>query len=261
MKVLLVILLLVGYVFHVSCSSAKPAAAAPEVKVSRIAPSFDYTPPRQEKVASAGVTIALVSPQYVAAGVQYGVSPFKEMAENMNNDFNELLTAKGFTIRGPFSSKDKMVFNDKRNSDFVLQVEIDVKVNCQRESKTVTKKNWGNILVTGASLYEYSYKYSGGGSIGGKLVLTALSPSYSEKLWTKNIDMDNIPFSYTGSQNWTTDDVTLYDEYLQDAQVYNILVQALQKYYQAAFELTNRHIEVAEMKSVAEESKKADKKG
>lgn len=53
----------------------------------------------------------------------------------MGNDFEKLLTAKGFTIRGPFRSRDEMVYNDKRNSDFVLQVEIDLQPNYNRKYK------------------------------------------------------------------------------------------------------------------------------
>jgi hypothetical protein len=244
----------------ISCSASKPTAT-PEPKMTRQSANFDYTPPKREPVGSAGVTIALVAPNYIGKGAEFSSSPFQEMATSMGNDFEELLTAKGFTIRGPFKSRDEMVFNDKRNSSFVLTVEIDFQFQMERKYKTVNTASWGKLLDPNAKFYSSNYMYSGAGNLGGNLIVTAFSPSFGEKLWKKNISMEPIPFSYEGSEQWTVPTATLGDEYAKDAKVYNALIKQLEKYYQSAFDLVARQIEVSEMKSVATEASKAEKKG
>lgn len=110
---------------------ASTASSTPNVEVQRIPAKFDFNPPSQETVGSANATIAIVKPTFVGQNPEYYVSPFKEMAINMGNDFEELLAAKGFTVRGPFNSRDEMVYNDKVNSSFIFEVSIDLKSTVQ----------------------------------------------------------------------------------------------------------------------------------
>ncbi len=62
------------------------------------------------------------------------------MAISMGNDFAELLTAKGFTIRGAFGSRDEMVYNDKLYSSFILEIGVELypKFNCKYHYSTKT---------------------------------------------------------------------------------------------------------------------------
>src|SRR5580765_4546739 len=92
------------------CSSPKQTTTAAQPPVQRIPAKFDYSPPSRAQAASTGITIAIVRPTYVGKNPVYYVSPFNEMATSMGNDFEELLTAKGFTVRGPFGSRDEMVY-------------------------------------------------------------------------------------------------------------------------------------------------------
>lgn len=76
----------------------------------------------------------------------------------------------------------------------------------------------------------------------------------------KNIALDKLTFSYTGSLKWDKEP-SLAEELKQDDVVYNAFAKELEKYYQQAMNLAWQQIEVAEMNSVAEQAKKADKKG
>ena len=85
----------------------------------------------------------------------------------MGNDFEEMLTAKGFKIRGPFGSRDEMVFNDKQSSDFAFIAEIDLQPNYNRRYKY--SAGMGSFVAP-------SYRMNGELTLGGNLVLTASSP-------------------------------------------------------------------------------------
>ena len=84
------------------CFSTKNASTPTEPAERKVLAKFDFSPPSRAGVGSTGLTIAMVKPSYVDKNAEYLVSPFNEMAERMASDFDELLTAKGFTMRGPY---------------------------------------------------------------------------------------------------------------------------------------------------------------
>lgn len=216
----------------------------------RIPAKFDFTPPSRTQTGATNITIALVRPTFIGTNAEYYVPPFNEMASSMANDFQELLTAKGFTIRGPFGSHDEMVYNDKLNSNFDLEVSIDLNPEYDRHYKTVP--NWA---LTGQPLY----KTTGQVTLGGSLVIKARSPQHNELLWTKNIALDRSTFTYVGSVKWDNPP-SFADELKQDNVVYNTISRELEKYYQQAMNLSWQQIDPDEMKGIADEAKKADNK-
>ncbi len=84
-----------------ACGSTQDTTTAP---VQRVPAKFDFSPPSRAQAGATGITIAIVKPTYVGQNPEYLAPPFNEMASSMGNDFEELLTAKGFTVRGPFGS-------------------------------------------------------------------------------------------------------------------------------------------------------------
>lgn len=80
---------------------------------TRVPARFDFSPPSKADVGATGITIALIKPSFINNNPYAYVDPIGEMATSMANDFNELLTAKGFKIRGPFQSRDAMTYSDK----------------------------------------------------------------------------------------------------------------------------------------------------
>lgn len=236
----IVIVLLLG------CGTTKSVPTT----IARIPARFDYSPPSRVEAGSTGMTVALISPVFVAKEPEYYVPPFAEMANNMKNDFEELLTAKGFKIRGPFHSRDEMVYNDKMSSDFAFMVEIDLQPTYNR--KYIYDPGLGVIVAA-------SYKMKGDITIGGNLVITAASPQYGEKIWKKNIALNKSSFSYLGSIKWESIP-TIADELKQDNLFYNLLSRELEKFYTQSMELAWQQIESQEMKTVVAQAKLADKK-
>lgn len=242
-----------------SCSSSKPTTTvAPPVQ--RIPAKFDFSPPSRSEVASTNITIAIVRPIYVGKNAEYFVPPFNEMAESMGNDFEEMLTAKGFTVRGPFGSRDEMVYNDKLNSSFVLEIGIDINPQYNRKYTSQSKTNWGSLLDKSAPASTTLYFMTGEITLAGNLVINAKSAQYGELIWKKNISLDPSSFTYQGKLSW--DGVpTMKRELELDNLVYNTLSTELEKFYLKALSLAWQQIDPAEMKTVAEQAKKADKKG
>lgn len=233
-----------------ACSTTKQTTTA----VQRIPAAFDYSPPFREKAGASNITIALVKPTFIGENPEYYVPPFNEMASSMANDFQELLTAKGFTIRGPFGSRDEMVYNDKLNSNFALEVSIDL--NPQYNRHYNSSVNWGVLISKSASAF---ISMTGEVTFGGNLVIKAKSAQYGELIWTKNIALARSTFTYVGSQKWQTVP-SMADELKQDNVVYNTLSRELEKFYLLAMNLAWQQIDPQEMKSIADEAKKADKK-
>ena len=86
----------------------------------RIAPTFDYTPAANADPMSANITFAVVGSYF-----ETPVPLFEIFSSNMARDFAEILTARGFTIRGPFVSYDEMTFPDKEGSNLILSALVD----------------------------------------------------------------------------------------------------------------------------------------
>jgi len=248
---------LLPLVLLLGCTPMHQTPTAPPVQ--RIPAKFDFSPPSRAQVGSTGITIAIVKPIYVGKNPEYYVPPFNEMATSMGNDFEELLTAKGFTMRGPFGSRDEMVYNDKVNSSFVLEIGIDVSPQYNRKYTTTTKANWAGILNPNAPASTSTQRMSGEITLGGNLVINAKSSQYGELIWKKNIALESSSFTYTGSVTW--DGLpTMADELTKDNVVYNTLSAELEKFYMKALNLAWQQIDPDEMKTVAEQAKKADKK-
>lgn len=239
------VLLIATAVSFFGCTATKQTTGN-----QRVPAKFDFSPPSRDQVGSAGMTIALVKAKYIGNHPEYYVPPFNEMASSMANDFEELLTAKGFTVRGPFGSRDEMVYNDKQNTNFALDVDIDLN----------PQYNMHNQFNAGFGIYKApSWKSAGEITLSGSLVLTASSPQYGEKIWKKNIALNPATFNYTSDTKWNHEP-SMADLLKGDNEVYNTLSRELEKFYQQAMNLAWRQIEVVEMKSVVEQAKKADKK-
>jgi hypothetical protein len=243
-----------------ACSMTKnTTTTAPPVQ--RVPAKFDFGPPSRAQSGATGITIAIVKPTYVGQNPEYFVAPFNEMASSMGNDFEELLTAKGFTMRGPFGSRDEMVYNDKLNSSFVLEIGIQLNPQYNRKYATSTKFSLGKLLNPYSNDATTStQRMSGEITLGGNLVINAKSAQYGELIWKKSIALEASSFTYAGSMTWTGIP-TMAEELNKDNLVYNTLSTELEKFYLKALNLAWQQIDPAEMKTIGEQAKKADKKG
>ena len=94
-----------------------PVVTEPEPQRATI--TFDYEPPADAIPGSANSTFAVVGSRFDTP-----VPLFRTFASNMTKDFGEILTARGFGVRGPFMEYDHLTYSDKEGSDLILTAEV-----------------------------------------------------------------------------------------------------------------------------------------
>jgi hypothetical protein len=208
--------LLIVAVTFASCSATKQVAVAKQTF------TFDYAPKTSNKPGSVGMVQAFVKPYYAQDFTSGSTELFKNFKSAIGNDIEELIIAKGFTMKGPYQSLDEMVFEDKKRTDIVIQIEI-------VPDFTAVEGNWqSHNAILGANFTSYSY--TGKASLVGKINLTGVEPLTNEKIWSKSVsipNVENVEIKTSGKYNRPLQG----DEILQDPAVYNAIGKALQEQY------------------------------
>lgn len=149
--------------------------------VNRNAPVFNYEA-EGGKPGSADMVIGLFSPEFAKSNINsldWYFEPYSSYKKNMEQDIVEIMTARGYTIRGPFKNRDEMVYSDKEASQLVISVVIDPKFN---------RVSGGWIGAGAINGVAYS-KFKGEIELYGNIYLTASEPLSGEVLWKKNLDI------------------------------------------------------------------------
>ena len=113
--------------------------------------NFDYTPPSEAIPGSADATFAIVGTRFDTP-----VPLFRTFASNMTKDFGEILTTRGFGVRGPFMAYDDMTYSDKEGSELMLTAEVEFSSDTSQiryssfgiPSGSVTVKCHVNLIVS-----------------------------------------------------------------------------------------------------------------
>ncbi|HVZ26709.1 MAG TPA: hypothetical protein VG842_11665 [Sediminibacterium sp.] len=231
-------------------SSAGPKQAAPPPVPTIKAPLYDYTPPSTAPAKSAQVVFLLVDPAYQEKFQYSSYKIFSDFSKAMSADYNESLTAKGYSVRGPFDYYDAVVYNDKKESDLLLQVEIDFDIN----PANIT---WSSVpvYVSGKgryAVYRTEYKYSGFFILSGKVNLVAAEPLTKEKLWAKSIPLKQkqvyiAPVYYSDRMN------SFNVGFSRDPGVINPMIEALEDYYKQIFATSWNHLDPNELAPLKKE--------
>ena len=212
----------------------------------RYAPSFDFSRAETTQANSQNITIALINPIFHDSKKNSALyhEPYSTFISNMANDFEELLTAKGFTIRGPFGSRDEMVYGDKKNSALALEIEVDLKQD-------------GRPTISSYSGYSTMYyKVRGSFYHHGNLNITITNPMNGEKFWKKSVALPRKEIVCNGTKKFNRRPST--SEMLIDNGVYNPLAKALEEYYTSALNMASKHMSPEEFKVIAKEIKGAN---
>lgn len=212
---------------------------------ARYNPQFKFDPPKRESVASADVTIALLKPVFIDKEIAKAGSPWDDFSTKMQTHVEEMLTAKGFKVRGPFNTRDEMVFNDKQKSNFTLQVGIELSVDIQRDWKTVIGLGGNSLKVKRGTV-----------SISSSVVMTAVSNFSGEKLWKKSIQLTQKNFTYSGDAKWSFKEISFINEFREDNNLYNPIAKNLETIYAESLTVLWNQFDVDEMKGIAAEAKK-----
>ncbi len=236
-KTLIKFLILVSAVLVLhSCGMmmSKPQQVQREVR------NYDWTPPSVAPARSSEIALILINPVYMKGFENADEPTFRKFRENMATDFEELLVARGYSIRGPFNSYDEIVFRDKREADLIMEVEI----NFNMEAKQGTLKASADFGAAMVGMRRDKYYLDGELFLGGKINIILKEPSTQEKLWVKSVPLKNktIPAK--------TEKYIDKNEVFRDPNLLNALEAALDESYQSAMNLAWRYLEPAELKEL-----------
>lgn len=180
------------------CASGQPQIA------SVYQPSFDYTPPTESEPASAGITIALLNPQYAQPVPAEWETASDEFSRNLGLDLEEMLTARGFTVLGPFRNYDQMIYSEKAGTDLLLTPSLDV-------TPRLSDVEIGSSFSLAALGTVYKVE-KGTVTVGGRVTLVVAEPFTQEKLWAPSIELEKISKTFRGEREYAESPQTLIGE-------------------------------------------------
>lgn len=234
----------------ISCGSTQTVAPA------KYNPRFSYTPEERKQITENSLTVAIIDPVYSDGEENELVEPYTSFVGNMADDFEEALNASGFRIKGPYGSRDEMVYGDKLNTDFALEIEVEILT----ENGDFGRKS---ADFTMQMLCKTCYKVGGTFYHKGRVTLTATDPIDGEKFWKKNIDLDRQTIVANGNLTYDSAKGKLTSRaMMQDSGIYNPIAKVLESYYADAVTTLARQIDPREMEQIAKQIKaKRDRVG
>jgi hypothetical protein len=131
-------------------------------------------------------------------------------------------------LKGPYQALDEMVFEDKKRTDLLLQIEINPEF-------TAVDGTWTKGLLLGG------YSYSGTVSLVGKINLSGVEPLTNEKIWVKSVLIPKIENISIKTSNKYTEPLSGL-EILGDPGVYNAIGKALEEQYSGILSKCEAHL-------------------
>jgi hypothetical protein len=213
--------------------------------------NFDFAAKQSSKLGSANMSLALVNPYYATAFTDGSGELFRNFQSAMGKDIEELVIAKGFTLKGPYQSHDEMIFEDKKRTEILIQIEI-------APQFTAFEGGWkANTSILGAAYS--SYTYSGKVSLIGKINLSGVEPLTNEKIWSKSVLIPPIEgIVLQSSHRYST--TAPWAEIRNDPGIYNALGTALQAQYNGIMEKVAMHFNAEEFTSLKTQIKELKSK-
>lgn len=234
--------------FFIASSTSQHSQATSDVPLK--VPNYTYT--AAEAKEKNGITLALVKPVYARSMQYFNCKMFQNFSDKMGNDYEAMMTARGYSLRGPFISADDMVYDDKENCLIYLQPEISIDMD------------FSNALCHSHRHYDYftkqtSYTYTFDGTIvlSGNINMIFAEPFSKEKIKTLSISLPQKTVNFTGSRFYDTDNLYVAIQWGQDPGIMNPLVEALEDYYQSCFKTAYNHLDPQEVKMYMADAQKA----
>ena len=210
--------------------------------------NFSFTPDSTAKPKSQDLAFVLINPSYAESFHYSPYHPFNDFAKAMAQDVEQTIVARGYSIFGPYSTPDEMVYSDKKNSDIILYVDIEPEINLQNVK---ANQNFHSSLYGGTGYYTYSF--SGSMIMSGKINLTAKAVWNQEKLWIKSIPMEQKTIEIASTKTYEVNSLVAAFQN-SDPGVVNPVVDAMEQYYTSIMKLIYAHLDPEEMKDVKKQA-------
>ncbi|MBN2178738.1 MAG: hypothetical protein JW743_04865 [Deltaproteobacteria bacterium] len=184
--------------------------------------NFVYTSDAQENIPYNGEVIFTVSSilfKTKGSLLWFSSQQFVNLPDAIKQDSLEILTAKGFGVRGPYDSYDVIPFQDKKNIDLLLIPTLELSVILS-EQKEELENYWA---------WQSPTNQTGKAEVSGKITIELREITTRELMWTKTIPVKEFEFSYLVSIPWGTNRAPgkLYDA----NPVFDGMAKGLEKQY------------------------------
>jgi len=202
------------------------ASATPKnLTTQLIIPDYDFSPPSSVEPGSAGIKMALFEASYPGNFSYSSKSPFKQFRSSMGKDLEEILTSRGYTIKGPYDGYDLMTYSDKEECELGLFADIDMNID-------KTSGGWRNVTAA-------MQKYEGTLTISGKITIYISETYTKQKLIVKSLPIPQTDIAVKSVSNYNMYSMTNRDLVpLDDPGVHNPIANALKEFYQSTMKRT-----------------------
>ena len=200
------------------------SATTKNAKTVLIVPDFDFSPPSPVAPGSAGIKIALLDPVYAGNFIYSSQSPFSQFRENMGKDFEEILTARGYILKGPYEAYDLMTYSDKNECELGLEVEINLNI-------VQTSGGWNRVPLTsyGYGITKGNYStYGGTLNLSGKISIYTIETFTRQKLLVKSVPVPQENLVVKAEDKYEFDATSIP---LDDPGVHNPIASSLSNLY------------------------------
>ena len=237
----------------VACSTNKPGPVE-----QRVEPKFDYNP-AEVTPGKTEITFAVVGSKFEVPFGSTAVSMFQRFASNMAGDFGEIITARGYTLRGPFEIYDEMTVVDKENSDLILTAEVDFQSDFSGtyiEFVEFKGTPLSRVLGLGTlGLGRGEWQASGQVRVFGRISLIIKESLTNERLWTKSVNISPLTVLLTSPLVYDQEyDVTLVDILNRDHEFYTTLGKRLDAQYDEILSRTYGYLDPSEMLIISKQA-------
>ena len=226
-------------IFFVACSVAK-YVPPPKMIIS----DYDYTPPSSGATGSANMKVALFKPTYAGAFTYSNKSPFKQFRNSMSKDLEEMLTARGYIIKGPFDAYDFMTYSDKQECALGLFVDIDLDLEQTSGGWQIIPATAKRGFVPATAGYQ---RYSGTLNLSGKISIYVAETFTKQKLLIKSVPLPQSDFQVSADKNYELGTTGIP---LDNTGVHNPISSALVDFYKTTMQQAWNLIETSELSHV-----------
>jgi len=224
------------------------ACASSPAPPPRATVTFDYVPRGEAVPGAAEVTFAVVGSHFDSP-----VPMFSTFARNMSKDFHEMLTARGFTTRGPFRYYDEMTFPDKKGSDLVLHAEVefvpDLSGVAIREAG-----GFGKQVLAASFGGTTGYQWEGPLVVSGHVNLVLSESLTNERMWQKSVSITPIRVEIRTDNAYYASTVTLETLLRNENTLYSDLGRALEHQYEEILNRSYGYLDPEEMRLVKQQA-------
>jgi hypothetical protein len=221
------------------CFGCATAQTSNYVPATPYAANFNYTPSPNESGQSVDVVFAVGKVEYKYAGKTAWLSTpqFFNFEKALNEDIPEILTSKGFTVRGSFDSYDLIPYSDKKTIDLYLLPTVTISVMIPEELAQLKTK------------------------VVSKIILESREIITRELMWSKSIPFAEFDAEFTSVvASYTAQHGKITNVTFQYLALENYMARELEKQYPVVMDTIHKLIDPEEMTIIKNQAKEIKSK-